>query len=211
MIDTGLYLITDEHAMPHPQLLALVQDLTSHRLVSLVQYRAKTLPYDKQLAQTQALVEICHQNKALLLVNDNLRLALASHADGVHLGQQDTPITQAREALGPSAIIGVTCHNSLTKAQQAEAHSADYVAFGRFYPSNTKPTAPIAQVDTLRQAKHTLSIPIVAIGGITPDNGAPLLAAGADLLAVVGGILSAVNPRLTAHAYHSLFRMKDKH
>ena len=202
---SGVYLITDEHALSFHQLRSLITQLTQRQLISLVQYRAKTLPYQQQLAQTKLLVNICHQNKALLLVNDHLELAQAANADGVHLGQKDTSVTTARKILGTSAIIGLTCHNNVEKAQQAAADSADYVAFGRFFPSKTKPSAPAAAIDTLKQAKHTLSIPIVAIGGITPDNGKRLLTAGADLLAVIDGILGAADPILAAHAYHALF------
>ena len=202
---SGLYVITDEHLIPDQQLLPHVQSAVDNG-ASVIQYRAKTKPLTQQIKQAKALAQICHDAGRLFLVNDNLILAIESQADGVHLGQNDRTLKEARILLGKQAIIGITCHQSLTLAYQAEKDSANYVAFGRFFPSKTKPNAPAVNIDILRYAKTQLSIPIVAIGGITPDNGKPLLSAGADMLAVIHSIFGAKDPGLASKAMHALFQ-----
>jgi len=125
----------------------------------------------------------------------------------VHLGQTDGNIAQARKQLGQNAIIGVSCYNSLELAITAETEGANYVAFGRFFPSTSKPLAAPAQLQTLHQAKAKLNVPIVAIGGILPENGQSLLKAGADLLAVIGGLFDH-EPEQSARAYQELFNRR---
>ncbi len=168
----------------------------------IVQYRDKN-PLDAAFLARE-LVKICHQHNVLLLINDDIELAALVGADGVHLGREDGAITQAKQRLGSDAIIGVSCYNSVDHALAAQAQGATYAAFGRFFPSSSKPLAAPAHLETLRQAKLALTIPIVAIGGILPDNGAQLLTAGADLLAVIGGIFDH-QPEQSARAYQTLF------
>jgi len=168
----------------------------------IVQYRDKT-PADAPFLARE-LVKICHQHGVPLLINDDIELAALVGADGVHLGREDGAVTQARKQLGSDAIIGVSCYNFVEQAIAAQAQGATYAAFGRFFPSSSKPLAAPAQIETLRQAKRALTIPIVAIGGILPDNGAQLLAAGADLLAVIGGVFDH-QPEQSARAYQALF------
>ncbi len=168
----------------------------------IVQYRDKT-PADAPFLARE-LVKICHQHGVPLLINDDIELAALVGADGVHLGREDGAVTQARKQLGSNAIIGVSCYNFVEQAIAAQAQGATYAAFGRFFPSSSKPLAAPAQIETLRQAKRALTIPIVAIGGILPDNGAQLLAAGADLLAVIGGVFDH-QPEQSARAYQALF------
>ena len=170
----------------------------------IVQYREKNPQASSCVAHE--LVKICHQHNAPLLINDDIELAKQSGADGVHLGREDGAIAQAREQLGDNAIIGVSCYNSLELALDAQAQGASYVAFGRFFPSTSKPLAAPADIDILRQAKLVLTIPIVAIGGILPGNGAQLITAGADFLAVIGGIFDH-QPEQAAKAYQDLFRL----
>jgi thiamine-phosphate pyrophosphorylase len=167
-----------------------------------VQYRDQNPRNALYLARE--LVKICHRHEVPLLINDDLELALQAGADGVHLGKDDGHILEARMRLGADAIIGISCYDSLERALEAQTHGATYAAFGRFFPSNSKPLAAPARLDTLRQARQALSIPIVAIGGILPENGAALLAAGADLLAVIGGIFDR-DPEISAMAYQRLF------
>jgi thiamine-phosphate pyrophosphorylase len=169
----------------------------------VVQYRDKN-PLDAPFLARE-LVEICHRHNVPLLINDDIELAALVGADGVHLGREDGVVSQARKQLGSNAIIGVSCYNFVEQAIAAEAQGATYAAFGRFFPSSSKPLAAPAQIETLRQAKLKLTIPIVAIGGILPDNGAQLLAAGADLLAVIGGVFDH-QPEQSARAYRALFR-----
>lgn len=168
----------------------------------IVQYRDKN-PIDAPFLARE-LVKICHRHNVPLLINDNVELAALVGADGVHLGKEDGAVAQARKQLGSDAIIGVSCYNFVERAMDAQAQGATYAAFGRFFPSSSKPLAAPAQIETLRQAKRVLTIPIVAIGGILPDNGGQLLAAGADLLAVIGGIFDA-QPEQSARAYQALF------
>jgi thiamine-phosphate pyrophosphorylase len=167
-----------------------------------VQYRDKN-PADAPFLARE-LVKISHQHGVPLLINDDIELAALVGADGVHLGREDGAVTQARKQLGSDAIIGVSCYNFVEQAIAAQTQGATYAAFGRFFPSSSKPLAAPAQIETLRQAKRALAIPIVAIGGILPDNGAQLLAAGADLLAVIGGVFDH-QPEQSARAYQALF------
>ncbi|WP_104429581.1 thiamine phosphate synthase [Methylobacter tundripaludum] len=168
----------------------------------IVQYRDKN-PADATFL-ARKLVRICHQQGVPLLINDDIELAALVGADGVHLGREDGAVTQARKQLGSDAIIGVSCYNFVEQAIAAQAQGATYAAFGRFFPSSSKPLAAPARIETLWQAKRALTIPIVAIGGILPDNGAQLLAAGADLLAVIGGVFDH-QPEQSARAYQALF------
>lgn len=168
----------------------------------IVQYRDKN-PADA-LFLARELVKICHQFDVPLIINDDIELAARAGADGVHIGKEDGAIAQARMRLGNDAIIGVSCYNFIERAIEAQAQGATYVAFGRFFPSSSKPLAAPARIETLQQAKQLLNIPIVAIGGILPENGAQLLAAGADLLAVIGGVFDS-QPESSARAYQALF------
>jgi thiamine-phosphate pyrophosphorylase len=197
----GLYAITQTDGKSPATVIAEVEAAIRGGAV-VVQYRDKH-PHDA-LTLARELVKVCHRHRVPVLVNDSIELALEAGADGVHLGRDDGHIREAREQLGANAIIGISCYDSLDRALEAEAHGATYAAFGRFFPSGTKPLAAPAKVDTLRLARQVLSIPIVAIGGILPENGAALLAAGADLLAVIGGIFDR-DPENSARAYQSLF------
>jgi thiamine-phosphate pyrophosphorylase len=197
----GLYAITQTDGKSPGTVIAEVEAAIRGG-AAVVQYRDKNPGNALYLARE--LVKLCHRHEVPLLINDDLELALEAGADGVHLGKDDGHIREARERLGQEAIIGISCYDSLERALEAQAHGATYAAFGRFFPSGTKPLAAPARVDTLRQAKQALSIPIVAIGGILPENGAALLAAGADLLAVIGGIFDR-DPEASARAYQRLF------
>lgn len=197
----GLYAITQtENKSPEAIIGEVAAAIKGGAVV--VQYRDKN-PVDAPFVARE-LVKICHQHNVPLLINDDIELAALAGADGVHLGREDGAIAQARKRLGNEAIIGVSCYNFVEQAVAAQAQGATYAAFGRFFPSSSKPLAAPAQIETLRQAKRELAIPIVAIGGILPDNGAQLLAAGADLLAVIGGIFDH-QPEQSARAYQALF------
>lgn len=169
---------------------------------AVVQYRDKH-PLDAPFLARE-LVKVCHRHSVPLLINDDIELAALVNADGVHLGKEDGAVAQARKRLGNAAIIGVSCYDSVEQAIAAQSQGATYAAFGRFFPSSSKPLAAPAHIETLRQAKLKLTIPLVAIGGILPENGAQLVAAGADLLAVIGGIFEH-RPEQSARAYQALF------
>jgi len=197
----GLYAITQTEGKA-PEIVIAEVEAALRGGAAVVQYRDKNPRAALYLARE--LVKVCHRHAVPLLINDDLELALAAGADGVHLGRDDGHIREARARLGADAIIGISCYNALDRALEAEAHGATYAAFGRFFRSNSKPLAAPAELETLRQAKKILSIPIVAIGGILPENGSELLAAGADLLAVIGGIFDR-EPEASARAYVALF------
>ncbi|TAN69512.1 MAG: thiamine phosphate synthase [Methylobacter sp.] len=198
---SGLYAITQTaNKSPDTVLNEVAAALKGGAVV--VQYRDKQPVVAPFLARE--LVKICHRYNVPLLINDDIELAALVDADGVHLGREDGAVTQARERLGRAAIIGVSCYDFVEQAIAAQAQGATYAAFGRFFPSSSKPLAAPAQIETLRQAKLALTIPIVAIGGILPDNGGQLLAAGADLLAVIGGVFDH-EPEQSARAYQALF------
>ena len=198
----GLYAITQTgHKSPDSIIAEVAAAIRGGAVV--VQYRDKN-PADA-LYLARELVAVCHRHDVPLLVNDDVELAALAGADGVHLGREDGRIAKARKRLGSEAIIGGSCYNSVELALEAQAQGATYVAFGRFFPSSSKPLAAPAELETLRKAKRALTVPIVAIGGILPDNGAQLLAAGADLLAVIGGIFDR-QPEQSAQAYQALFK-----
>ena len=162
----------------------------------IIQYRNKTAGSAERKEAAVALRQLCDRYAALLLINDDVELALAVDADGVHLGQgdmgqSDMALADVRRRLGPERVIGVSCHNSLALAISAEQQGANYVAFGRFFTSYTKPDAPSAELSLLRQAKQQLHVPVVAIGGITRDNAPAVIAEGADMIAVIHDLFSA--------------------
>ncbi|MEP1213530.1 MAG: thiamine phosphate synthase [Marinobacter sp.] len=212
----GLYAITDSHLLPADRLLAGVEAALSGGAV-LVQYREKSAPQPERLRQATALAALCRNARVPLIINDDPELARRCGAAGVHLGQTDSSLATARQLLGEHAIIGATCHADLALAMSADRDSADYLAFGRFFHSNTKPDAPAADTSVLARARQ-YGKPVTAIGGITTDNGEVLIRAGADLLAVVGGLfdgdLATIEERARRFtrlfaAHHPLFSFSD--
>lgn len=202
----GLYAITQTEGKTIAQVLAEVEAALQGGAV-VVQYRDKQPLDAAQLARE--LLAVCHAYHVPLLINDSVELAAEIGADGVHLGRDDGDIAAARTALGSRAIIGVSCYNDLDRAIRAESADADYVAFGRFFPSGSKPLAAPADTATLSLAKQTLRLPIVAIGGILPDNAGQLLAAGADLLAVIGGLFDT-EALTAARRFQALFQARGE-
>jgi len=201
---SGLYAVTQTEHKSIATVITEVEAAIRGGAV-VVQYRDKK-PLDAVLLAGE-LVQLCHQYQVPLLINDDIELALRVGADGVHLGKDDGELSHARQRLGEQAIIGVSCYNDVNRAMMAEAQGATYAAFGRFFPSSSKPLAAPAQLSTLQSAKQRLQIPIVAIGGILPENGAALRTAGADLLAVIGGLFSN-DPQASASAFQPLFAQK---
>jgi thiamine-phosphate pyrophosphorylase len=204
----GLYAITDSRLIPREQVTTRVAQAIDGGAV-MIQYRAKRTSRDERLQEALALGRLCRERGLPLLVNDDIDLALACDAAGVHLGRDDIPPAQARMRLGSQAIIGVSCYDQLERARAAAASGASYVAFGRFFPSLSKPEAVQAMPALLSQARREISLPIVAIGGITPENASGLLEAGADLLAVIHGVFGQADIRAAAQAYAALFGVKD--
>ena len=196
----GVYLITPDQPDTAALLAATAPLLATG--VALLQYRNKSADAALQRAQAQALQALCSRHAVPLVINDNLDLAREVGAAGVHLGINDGDIAAARASLGANAIIGASCYNRSDLARQAAAAGASYVGFGAFFPSPTKPHAPRADVQQLHDSAG-LGVTRVAIGGLSPDNAGALVAAGADLLAVVSGIYAAADPLAALRAYHA--------
>ncbi len=186
----GLYAITDSQLLAG-KFLAYVEAALDGG-VTLLQYRDKGHDESRRLREASELLKLCQRYKTRLIINDDADLAARLDV-GVHMGQTDGSLTDARGLLGHKAIVGATCHGSLALADRAKADGASYLAFGRFFNSSTKPGAPAIELDVLSQARARFNLPIAVIGGITLDNAAPLVEHGADLLAVVHGLFGAEN------------------
>lgn len=185
----GLYAITDENLIPEQHFNRSVESALQGG-AKIIQYRDKSDDQQKRLAQATALRLLCDRYEALCIINDDIELARTIAADGIHLGKDDSSITQARKALGDEAIIGVSCYNDINMAIKAEKNSADYVAFGAIFSSTTKPDATVADLDILSLAHLQLSVPVCTIGGITEDNIKQVIQKGADMAAVISGLFS---------------------
>ncbi len=198
---TGLYAITDTRQTGTQLIDAVEQAILGG--ARLIQYRNKNTDAAVRHTEASALLACCQIYHIPLLINDDVTLAARIGAAGVHLGRDDASVAEARQLLGPDAIIGVSCYNDWALAQRY-ATQADYLAFGRFFPSNTKPQATLASLDILQKAQQ-IPLPIVAIGGINAHNGQALINAGADLLAVIDGVFGAADQRQTAQQLSQLF------
>ncbi len=189
MADPGcqLYLVTPPALEP----AAFAEDLTSALdagPVACLQLRLKEAPDDAVRRAAELLMPVCHRYDVAFLINDRPDLARELGADGVHIGQQDAGYAEARALVGDDATVGVTCHNSLHLAMEAAEAGADYVAFGAFFPTRTKEPESQATLETLERWSAATVVPCVAIGGIAVENCPPLVRAGADFLAAVGGV-----------------------
>ncbi len=205
----GLYAITDERLTPIDSMLSQVEECLSGG-ARIIQLRDKSTPNDELLPTAKRLRRLCHRYGARLIINDRVELCLKVGADGVHVGKEDADCQSARKALGKDAIIGVSCYNELERAIIAAQQGADYVAFGSFFPSPTKPEAVRAPVSLIRMAKEILDIPVCAIGGITAENAQTLIANGVDMVAVISDIWMANDIKAQASKYKRLFDLNKK-
>jgi len=203
----GLYALTpDDNLLP--RLSALV-DSALQGGVKWVQYRNKIAPAHVRRAQATELLRICRARGAKLIINDDVWLAVEIGADGAHLGKSDIPgggLATARDALGSKRILGVSCYDDLDRAEAAVAAGADYIAVGSVFASATKPEAARASLDTLAAAKQRFTVPVVAIGGITAKNAPQVLAAGADMVAVMSDLFNAMDIKSQAEKFRTLFK-----
>lgn len=204
----GLYAVTDSHLLDGRLIEAVTAALQGG--ARIVQYRDKGDDSARRLADAQALRALCRVHGARLLINDDVALAIACGADGIHLGQGDLGLADARRQLGPSAIIGITCHDSLALAAAAEAGGADYLAFGAMHVSRSKPEARRCPPEILTRARARFTLPLVAIGGITPDNAGDIRRAGADAIAVIAGLWQADDIRRRAQDYLQEFHAHEQ-
>jgi thiamine-phosphate pyrophosphorylase len=198
----GLYLITPDEA-DTDRLLARVRPVLAAGPTWL-QYRNKGADAAMRRRQLGALLPLCREHAIPLIVNDDWRLAAELGADGAHLGEGDGELAAARAVLGAQAILGASCYDDAGRARAAAAAGASYVAFGAFFPTASKAGTRRADPALLR-ADRSIDLPRVAIGGITPDNAATLIAAGADLVAVIAGVFAAADPVAAVHAYLACF------
>ena len=204
----GVYAITPETADTEHLLMQVEAALAGG--VAAVQYRDKSDDVARRHEQASELVALCRPFGVPLIVNDDLRLADLCDAEGVHLGRDDSSLREARIILGRGKIVGASCYQSLELALAAQAAGADYVAFGSFFASPTKPVAGRAGLDLLREAAPLIHVPLVAIGGITLANAPQLLDAGADSLAVLSALFSAPDLRASARALNHLFETESE-
>jgi thiamine-phosphate pyrophosphorylase len=200
---SGLYAVTpdllDSDALIERVIAALEGGASS------VQYRNKLASPPLQRAQALALRDLCAARSAIFIVNDDVDLAYGVDADGVHLGRDDAPLAHARRKLGRTAIIGASCYDSLERASAAVTAGADYIAFGSFFPSLTKPDAVRAEPALLTAAKSRWNVAVVAIGGITVAAAPALIEAGADALAVKSAVFDASDVVASAKAFRDAF------
>jgi hydroxymethylpyrimidine kinase/phosphomethylpyrimidine kinase/thiamine-phosphate diphosphorylase len=200
----GLYLITDSD---HDGRLARRVSAALAGGVRVVQYRDKDRPTEARLASARQLTDLCRSAGALLLINDDAQLALACGADGVHLGQEDGPIADARCILGPGKIIGRSTR-TVEQALQAQQEGADYIGLGAIYPTDSKNDTQLVGLERLRQVRQAVDLPIVAIGGINIENAGAVIDGGADALAVISAVMADPSPTLAARELNLLFNRR---
>ncbi|MBI3329073.1 MAG: thiamine phosphate synthase [Nitrospinae bacterium] len=200
----GLYVITDTHLIPRDRFVETVEAAVRGG-ATMVQLREKTTPQEEIVRLGRELLAVTRRYGALLIVNDHPTVAREIGADGVHVGREDPPVSEARAILGPHAIIGASCYGEVTRAVDAEHAGADYVAFGTPFPSPTKAKRTDLPLSIFREVKHRVRVPVFAIGGITLDNVRLVLEAGADGIAVVSGVFGAPDVEAAARALAQLF------
>ena len=206
----GLYAITDCDRLSADSLVSATEQILRAGVVAL-QYRNKSGNLATRKYEAGELQRLCKEHNSLFIINDDLQLAVSTGSDGVHLGREDCDCKTARNELGPEAVIGISCYNSVETALAAQEDGADYVAFGSFFPSSSKQNTTVVEPDIIRWAKARVSLPVAAIGGITPANCRTLIEHGADMLAVISSIYQARDPYSAAMEFNRyLFRKYDE-
>jgi thiamine-phosphate pyrophosphorylase len=199
----GLYLVTPNWDDTDKLLEYTAAAL--HAGVALVQYRHKDADATLRREQGAALLALCRRYSRPLVINDHVALCLTLGADGVHVGGTDVSVREARAALGPGKIVGASCYGDLDLARGAARDGATYVAFGGFYPSTVKRYTFVTDPEILIEARRVLTLPLVVIGGMTPDNARPLVARGADMVAAITSVYQAEDPGAAVRAFDALF------
>ena len=203
----GLYAITDTANHNTEVMLTKTEEILRAG-AKILQFRNKQADKNMRITEAQQLVDLCQQFSVPLIINDDIELAIQVGAGGVHLGKNDLSITEARTKLGNNMMIGCSCYNDLDRAHNAVNAGADYIAFGAFYSSPSKPDAVHAIPDIIQKAKQQFNLPVVAIGGITQENGQALIDAGADMLAVISGLYASETPFQSTSQYVNLFQIR---
>ena len=199
----GLYLVTPD--WDDTTKLVTTTELALRGGAALVQYRHKNASAELRQEQAERLLALCRRYRRPLIINDHIELCLAIGADGVHVGGTDASVAQVRAALGPSKIVGASCYGSMELARATYQTGASYVAFGGFYPSRVKKYPVTTSVEIIAQSKTEIALPVVVIGGMTAANAAPLVAAGADMVAAISSVYLADNPEAAASDFTRLF------
>ena len=205
----GLYAITPDRPMTLPTLVHAAEEALRGG-ARLLQYRRKGLSAVQAKPEVEALVACCNRHDVLLFVNDDVALAREAGAHGVHLGRDDGDYQALARGRSRRLLLGVSCYNSLARAREAAEAGVDYVAFGSVYSTSTKPEAVHCPLTVLSQARAELRLPIVAIGGITPDNATSVIEAGADFVAAIGGVFDQASIFESAIRYSRLFKSRRK-
>lgn len=188
-LPSGLYVITDEKLMRRRDFVRKVAEAAAAG-AGIIQLREKASRLRDRLELAREAVRAAHRHGAKLVINDDPELAAAIGADGVHLGRDDAPVEEARALLGARALIGVSCYGDIDLALRMQRAGADYVSFGACFRSPTKPDEPLVPLSVFAEARRRLKVPLVAIGGITPENAPLVRAAGADLVSVVSSVFA---------------------
>ncbi len=203
VLQRGIYLITEHERLTFTRLLAIAETVVPAGIAAL-QYRNKSANQEQRRMESAQLQQLCKQHDVPFIINDDPELAQELDADGIHLGREDGDCHKARLHIGPNRLIGISCYNELIRADSAVTQGANYIAFGAMFPTTTKTNTVAASTGLIREAKQRYTVPVVAIGGITPDNCEPVIDAGADLLAVISSVWLAKDPLHTITKFNQL-------
>lgn len=199
----GLYLVTPD--WDDTDALIKVTETALSVGVGLLQYRHKTANGELRLEQASALLKLCRQHNVPFIVNDHIDLCIALDADGIHVGGTDASVAVVRTLIGKDKILGASCYGDFALAEQAQIAGASYVAFGGFYPSRVKKYEVSTPASIVSKAKSQLTLPVCAIGGMTPENAKPLVKEGADMVAAISSVYSADDISIAVKEFAALF------
>jgi thiamine-phosphate pyrophosphorylase len=199
----GLYIVTPDWDDTEALLRSTEAALRGGAV--MVQYRHKTASPEQRKAQAQALLALCRRYQRPLIINDHVQLAIDLDADGIHVGGTDASVAQARAAVGAGKIVGASCYGDLELARKAHREGASHVAFGGFYPSRVKKYEVTTAHDIVSRSKTEIPLPVVVIGGMTIENSASLVAAGADMVAAISSVYTATEPEQAARGFTALW------
>lgn len=199
----GLYVITEHEQLGFTEVLSRTELILQSGIVAL-QYRNKFADTRQKLFEARQLQSLCKRYATLFVINDDVELAIELQSDGIHIGREDPGCMTTRSRVGKNMLVGVSCYNDLNLAEAACSCGADYIAFGAMFPTSSKANTSKASPDIIKTAKQRYNLPVVAIGGITPENCRPVLKAGADMLAVISSVYLATDPPSVVNHFNQL-------